>query len=314
MTKTIGFAVGLLSLLLLGGCFNTNGIKNGGLECNSGAVACPDGFLCKSGRCWKNGTGPDAGGPAADTPPRGADAAVAACTPSTPPYGPFATCSTIAPNLTTCDPVCQSGCDCGKRCVFDTQTGNSFTCEATSEPSGFVFVDPVAQCDPPNNNACAPGAVCLGDDVCGNLCYKTCRTAADCGTNSRCTRDLVLDINSQPVVPNVFLCSPPIELCNPTGTASCVNARAGFNCVFIAGLTGVQLTDATTCDCATLHNVPIAGKCTIIPDNCQPGAACVDGVCRRICSLKGTGSACPSTTGGVGCTSLYQSTQYGYCP
>ncbi len=293
MTRTIGFAVGLL--LLFCGCFNTSGITNGGLVCNSGAVACPDGFVCNSGKCWKNGTGPDA-----------------VCTPSTPPYGPFATCSTSAPNLTTCDPVCQSGCDCGKRCVFNLETGNSFTCETTAEPAGFAFVDPVGQCNSPNDNACAPGSVCIGDDVCGNLCYKTCRAAVDCASNSRCTRDLVLDSDGvTPVVPNAYLCSPPIEVCNPTGSAACANPRAGFNCVFLAGLTGQQAVDTTTCDCATLHSVAIGEKCSTIPDDCRPGAACVNGVCRRLCNLKATASPCP--TANVVCTPIYGSTQYGYC-
>jgi hypothetical protein len=311
MTRTIGFAVGLV--LLFCGCYNTDGIKNGGLICNSGTVACPDGFVCKSDRCWKNGTGPaaDAGGTNPDTAAPGSDAAVVACTLSTPPYGPFATC-TSAPNLTTCDPVCQSGCDCGKRCVFNLETGNSFTCETTSEPANFSFVDPVGQCNPPNNNACAPGSVCIGDDVCGNLCYKTCRAAADCGLNSRCTQDLVLDSDGQtPVVPNAYLCSPPIESCNPTGAAACANARANFNCVFIAGLTDVKIGDSTTCDCATLHSVAIGGKCSTTPDDCQPGAACVNGACRRLCNLKATASPCP--TGAGVCTAIYGSTQYGYC-
>lgn len=312
MTRTIGCVVGLA--ILLGGCFNTNSIKNAGLECNSVAGACPDGFACKAGLCWKNGTGPDAGGTGSDASNPGTDATVPiACTPSTPPYGPFATCSPSPANPNTCDPVCQLGCDCGKRCVFDSHTGNSFTCEATSESPNFAFVQPTGKCDT-NDTACAPGSVCIPDDVCGSLCYRTCRTLVDCGGKGRCTQNLVQDQNLQPLVPNVFLCSGPAESCNPTGTASCVNARAGFNCVFFAGLTGTQVGDATTCDCATFHDKSVGATCTSVPDNCQPGAACINNLCHRICNLQGSVSLCAGTTGGGKCTAIYGSSQYGYCP
>jgi len=209
----------------------------------------------------------------------------------------------------TCDPVCQAGCPCNHRCVLDSTNFSDFACESAT-PTGSTFVQPLGSCTLDSVDPCAPGSLCIPDDQCASLCYKTCRQNSDCPTNSRCTRTGLLDANSAPVS-NVYFCSPPIEDCNPTGTAACLTARANFNCVFLAGLTGVGNTDATTCDCVSLHTASVGSDCTAVPDSCVPGAACVDGTCRRLCNQKGTGSPCPTSSGG--CTAIYGSTRYGYC-
>lgn len=307
--RTINATFPALAMWALAACYNTNGLVNGGLVCGANA-SCPDGYTCKQevngsvGHCWKNGTGPDAGS-VADV---AAKPDVAACTAATPPYGPFATCSANQPiPNSTCDPICQSGCPCNRRCVLDEQTNTSFVCESAA-PTTTSFVPPLGSCEA-DPRSCAPGSVCVDDSVCKHLCYKTCRGDQDCGTGSRCTASTIVDNNNQPVK-NLFFCSPPTEACNPVGTAGCVTARSGFKCVFLAGMTGVAKDDATVCDCSSLHTVAVGQKCESSPDDCQAGAVCVSGTCHTICSLKGSTGGC---SGSGGCTPIYGSTTYGYC-
>ena len=230
---------------------------------------------------------------------------------ATPPFGPFpaANCSPDQPIAgSTCDPVCQGNCPCDRRCVLNAATYASFQCEGSAQaPSTFVPVQ--GTCTDTLAANCAPGSVCIADDVCPWLCFKTCRKDIDCPDKSRCSVLTLLDQASQPV-PNVFLCTPPTESCNPLGTATCATARTNFNCVFLAGLTGVANTDATVCDCRTLHDKALGAACSTLPDDCQPGAVCVNGICRQICDRQASGSACPS---GGGCTTVYGSTRYGTC-
>jgi hypothetical protein len=307
MTRTIAFTVGLSALLALVGCYNTNNVKNGGLVCGT-AGSCPDGFVCSdnkgmvasAGHCWRNGTGPT---------DSGTDQACAL------PYGPFATCSTSQINLastnsaSTCDPVCQSGCPCNHRCILDDQTNNAFLCEASTVPVGTSFIPPLGACNGASQGLCAPGSVCINDSICQNVCYRTCRTDEDCGNSSRCTDIAIYDNSSQPV-PGLFLCSPPIEQCNPTGSATCAPARANFNCVFLAGLTGVGKDASTVCDCGTSRVLEVGQKCQTALDNCKPGTVCVNGYCHTVCNMEGSGSPC---TNGGGCTAIYGSQTYGYC-
>jgi hypothetical protein len=185
-------------------------------------------------------------------------------------------------------------------------TYDRFECEGQPPPT---FVDVQASCTGSLSSSCTPGSVCISDDVCPWLCFRTCRKDLDCGSGSRCSVLTIWDQNSKPV-PNLFLCTPPIESCNPAGTASCATARTGFGCVFLAGLTGIGTTDATVCDCRTTHDKAVGAACSMLPDDCQPGAVCVDNTCRQICDRGATGTACPGT--GV-CSPIYGSTRYGYC-
>jgi hypothetical protein len=320
MNKTIECALGISALLALAGCYNTNSVKNGGLVCGTGGT-CPSGYLCKSdgpvgsaGHCWKNGIIPDA----SVTTKADADPGLA-CSTSDGTYGPFATCSASRTNPnSTCDPICQAGCPCKHRCILDENTSNSFTCEASPPPVDTSFVQPLGSCNGTNVGLCAPGSACIGDDRCPNLCYRLCRTDDDCSDKSRCTASGIVDPNTKETVANVNFCSPPIEACNPTGSASCGTARANFNCVFLAGLTGIANNDLTVCDCSTLHDKPVGQKCSTLPDDCLPGSVCVaistststNPTCHTVCSLKSSGSACPN---GGGCNPLYGSQTYGYC-
>jgi hypothetical protein len=314
MTKTIT-AFGFLACLA--GCYNTLNVKNGGLVCGPND-ACPDKFTCikdgadgQSGHCWRDGTGPDAGGNKTDASAPKTDVAnPLTCTTPDPNgvFGPFAACSPELPGTdSSCDPVCQSGCPCDRRCVVNETTWASFECEAAAQaPATFVPVQ--GDCGASRSASCAPGSICISDDFCPWLCYRACRKDTDCPKDSRCSGNTLYDISSQPVS-GVFLCTPPVETCNPSGTASCAAPRANFNCVFLAGQTGVA-NDSTICDCKTLHDKKLGTPCRLQPDDCQPGLVCVDKVCRQICDKQASGSACPN---GGGCNPVYGSTRYGYC-
>jgi hypothetical protein len=316
MTKTVAMTLGLLATLCLAGCYNTNSVKTGGLVCGVDD-ACPDGFACIKdsadglrGHCWRKGTGPDAGGSAPDSQaPRSDAAGPLACTTADPNgrFGPFAGCLEVLPNSSSnCDPVCQSGCPCDRRCVIDTDTYGRFLCEGTAQPvSSFVPVQ--GTCTGSASESCGPGSVCVSDDLCPWLCFKTCRADKDCPADSRCSEIGLVDEQSKSV-PNVRLCTPPREACNPTGTASCATPRANFNCVFLAGMTGVATTDETVCDCKTTHYKGLGTACQATPDDCQPGLVCVDRVCRQICERKA-----PACSSGGACSPIYGSSQYGYC-
>jgi hypothetical protein len=315
MTKMPKMMVGLLSWLFLVGCYNTNNVKNGGLVCGK-ADSCPDGFECRkdgltqgqSGHCWRKGSAPDSGSVMGDAPAPGRDATVGPlCTSSTRGIlgTPFENCNYSAPSNSSCDPVCQSGCACDRRCMLK-DTFDGFSCEDSAAPQNLIRTNGV--CDGSDSLRCEPGSVCVGDESCPWVCTKLCIKYEDCPKDSRCTRLTLVDLNRNPLT-DVSLCSPPIENCNPTGKADCGTAKPRLNCYFLAGLTGVTNTDATVCDCSTQHTNGVGAKCSSAPDDCQAGAVCVEGTCRTICS-KSSASSCPN---GSPCNAIYGSTQYGYC-
>jgi hypothetical protein len=322
MFKSMAWVLALASLVAFAGCYNTNGVKNGGLVCGAND-ACPEGFECQhegqpnqGGHCYRKGTGPtDAAVSTTDTGHPADSAGGAGCLVSTyPSLGPFTTsgCDPKNPYLypqSSCDPVCQTGCPCNQRCILDVSTNNSFLCEGSSA-AGMTLIAPLAACSAPNKGSCAAGSVCVDDIVCPSLCYKTCRGDADCSSNARCTA-VGIGSAGQSVLENLFLCSPPVESCNPTGSASCASPKTGFACVFLAGMTGVASSDSTVCDCASLHDKKVGERCSSAPrpDDCQPGAVCINGTCRTVCSLATTTSGCSSGK----CNAVYGSKQYGYC-
>jgi hypothetical protein len=314
MIKHIGMV--LLGAVALAGCYNTNEVKNGGLVCGAND-ACPEGFRClkdgasgASGHCVrKDGSRLSDGG--ADTSAPRTDANLPlACTAPAAPFGPFAGCQVTRPNeASVCDPVCQAGCACDRRCVIDQTAYDKFLCEpAAASAPGFVAAQ--GDCGGDRYTSCAPGSLCIADDLCPWQCFRTCREDADCPSNSACSLLSPLDRSGDPL-PNVWLCTPPTETCNPTGTAPCASGRANFACVFLAGLTNVTNTDATVCDCTTLHTRKLGSACTRAqyPDECAPGLACVDGYCRQVCDRQAPGQVCASG----GCSAIYGSARWGYC-
>jgi hypothetical protein len=284
MTKTLQFVLGFVAVGAIAACYNTSSVTNGSLVCSSDKK-CPDSFACQSdGYCWKNGTAPGS-------------------------CGPFATCSASEnPAGSECDPVCQSGCKCGQRCDLDPSNSKfGFVCKDTSTQASLV--QPLGTCSESAGTLCAPGSICMADAVCPNLCYETCRADQDCSPNTFCTQT-VISSDKGAIIDGVYLCSPPTEVCNPAGLAACGTPRSGFKCVFLAGLTGDQSTDAVVCDCATLHTKKLGEACMTTPDDCQPGLVCIDKTCHTVCNRAASAAACPK---GV-CTPIYGSTRHGYCP
>ena len=320
-TRSFRF-VCLSALFLLMGCFNTKGIQSGGLICGDKG-SCPDGFTCDKsldpqGRCYKSGevqktSNGDAG--------LGSDGAGASCqTPLSAQWGPFPGCTVKLPTATSsCDPVCQSGCPCDKRCITDNDAKTYF-CELSTPAEPFA--KHMEKCKLTSNSnaasSCTPGAFCLEDgskdnSVCGSLCYQTCRVDSDCPATTRCTANRILPADSTVAVSApMFICSPHRELCNPIGTnPTCLGSKgAGFACVLMASLTGGSASDEATCDCKAPYTIPIGGACLASNfETCVPGSVCVSGTCRQLCLLN-AGTGCPSKE----CQNPFSgSTKYGWC-
>lgn len=269
------------------GCYNVDGIKNGGLACASNYV-CPDGYGCRNGRCYKNGTD----GGSSPSP----DSDVGGLCPA--PFGPIAGCSRSVESGSTCDPVCQTDCACNQRCHL---SNTSFACQAVTATS---FLAEYQACQTNEGDTCRPGTICLAEaeSACGAHCYRFCREDGDCPTGSRC-RDAIA-IGDASVSSKVLTCSPPITTCNPIGSADSTRCTdAGFAC-YVFGATDPE---QTTCECA--GTIQAGGKCSQ-PHTCVPGYECVNSVCRRLCLLQASSNpAC----GAGRCVSVFGSTRYGTC-
>jgi hypothetical protein len=266
----LGFAVGLGI-----GCYNPK-IDEGAFFCDNDG-SCPAGFKCMFGQCYKNGK-PSTDGPVQPTdgsaPPT--DGGNMAC------QGPI-TCS--GPNAANaCDPVCQARCTCNQKCTFSADQG-AFVCKDV----GGVPREANDPCDQ-FNDACRAGTVCVEELElgCGAHCYRFCRQDSDCGLFARCT-NFIENPRTHATYP---ICSPRIELCNPTGkTPQCVGGnRPGgprpfptFSCYTLSG----THADEAVCDCA---GTKIEGdKCTL-EHSCRPGLECVnvagESLCRQLCTLE----------------------------
>ena len=151
-------------------------------------------------RCYKNKPSGDAGDDAGGTCMR----QELECSASPGPSG-------------ACDPVCQSGCACGEKCV-NPGAGNMCTPIAMPVQLNYDSCNPAA-------DRCRPGSVCLPEfqDRCGAHCYRFCRVDTDCGMNARCTGE-AQDPAGNPLY---RVCSARIEPCNPTGVAPACGPGAG---------------------------------------------------------------------------------------
>jgi hypothetical protein len=261
--------VALAAAAMFAGCFNPK-IVDGGLRCTEGGT-CPEGFRCSAdGTCKK-------GGPMA-------------CQPTSPHLDPICT-----PDPgTDCDPICQSRCDCG-RCNLD---GAKLTCMPPGTKQRGAVCDPDA-------DDCAPGNICLWD--CAKTvgrCYRFCGKGAI--THDELCDGQACDVpvnDSDGGVTDLFVCQPPLKVCNPVGTGmDCGNDALGC---YVDG-TGVS----TTCDCKG-KGQPGMG-CSVF-NSCVPGYRCITigtpptTTCLKTCRLGGTD--CPSGT----CMSAGGST-FGFCP
>jgi hypothetical protein len=294
MTKTsLVFSFVLVATGLVAACFNTKNIQSGGLKCapssdpNSPGV-CPDGFFCGEGHlCYRNGT-----------------QGVALCKAGERlPFGPQACFAPDPQQITsTCDPVCQSGCSCERRCQLtgDLNGGYSFDCVA---PPGPPQIEVFQACDE-TKDLCKPGLSCLpppGDSIgCISRCTRYCRADVDCPQDSQCIFQIDLAGDNR----KVLICSPPAVVCDPVqnGPATVCNPLTGDACYVFSD----RSPDLTMCDCA--GTIKAGGACQVI-HSCEPGHECVGGTCRKLCSLSAIGG-CPSREV---CTRYSTSTKFGIC-
>lgn len=285
---------GLLSpllLMLLGAvqlaCYKPN-ILDGGLKCaDAGAKACPEGFTCKLGFCYRPDAGAESRPP--DAPVDMVDARDASDAYDGPCFEALpASACTPAPGL--CDPACQSGCpSCTEKCSVNT-TG-ALTCNPPVAATVLRTVmqlcthDSLGTADQTDN--CGPGLVCLEEQSCSARCFQFCKNDDDC-TNSTCTRDVVGGQAGGQKVCDV----PFVDNCVPLlGTANTGCAGGAMAC-WLSPTSPIH----TFCDCP-FGATPSNGLCTRTRD-CVKGLTCVvppggqSAICLQVCRL---GSMeCPS--------------------
>jgi hypothetical protein len=286
--RAAAVTLGLAALLAVG-CYKPE-IPEGAFLCGA-EKSCPDGFQCVGSRCFKNKPSGDAGDDAGGSCMR----QELECSASPGPSG-------------ACDPVCQSGCACGEKCV-NPGAGNQ--CTPTLMPVQLNY----DSCNPATDR-CRPGSVCLPEfqDRCGAHCYRFCRVDTDCGMNARCTGE-AQDPAGNPLY---RVCSAKIEPCNPTGVAPACGPGAGadrlapaFGCYILSHMH----PDETVCECAGL--LPEGAPCER-EYQCVPGLECLkvggETRCRKLCTLEGGGVlppvVCPL---GQRCMPFMNARKYGFC-
>src|SRR4051812_44651408 len=138
-----GAATLLCALTVYVGCYNPH-VESGHLRCAATLPQCPDGFSCQSGLCV---TGTGMGGARAVGGSGGGTGVGGGAGGSTCANQIVPLCTPVQ-NSGVCDPVCQTGCPCGQRCVVGA---GGLKCVA---PTGGLTVGMVCT---PEADACAPG-------------------------------------------------------------------------------------------------------------------------------------------------------------
>ncbi len=287
----------LLALLaplvpMAAGCYNVDKIKNGGLACAPNYV-CPDGYGCRNGRCYENGT--DGGSST------GSDGGAGVLCPA--PFGPVAGCLRSVDPGSTCDPVCQTDCSCSERCHLNSA---KFTCKGYS---GTTYLSDYEACQAGSaaTDQCKPGSICLREvdvNACGAHCYRFCRQDSDCPAGSRC--NVQITDGKTVISDKVHTCSPPAVVCSPIGSAEGLKCAAtpGFACYSF----GPSDPDLTTCECAGTIQ---PGQACNQPHSCTPGYECVGSVCKKLCLLQAAATGVGCGTGK--CVSVFGSKRFGTC-
>jgi hypothetical protein len=281
---------GLLSpllVMLLGAialaCYKPN-ILDGGLKCaDAGAKACPEGFTCRSGLCYR----PDGGGESRppDAPLDMVDARDASDAYDGPCFEALPGCT---PGPGMCDPVCQSGCTgCRDKCSINTV--GALTC---NPPTVLMYPRTLMQSCTPDSEGmgrqsdnCEPGLVCIGEQSCFARCFKFCKNDGDC-TNATCTREVVVGQGGQKV------CDVPfVDTCVPLLGSANTGCGPGAMACWLSSASPTH----TLCDCP-FGATPSNGPCTRTRD-CVQGLTCVvpragePSVCLQVCRLGST--ECP---------------------
>jgi hypothetical protein len=258
------------ALLVLGsggfGCYKPQ-IKDGGLLCGDGG-ACPEGFKCRDGKCR-------------NTPPT-------VCAATKPHIDMICAAQPGSP----CDPICQTGCDCG-RCNL---AGYALDCTtAGTKQTGDI-------CNAAQDD-CAPGNVCLNDcDMKIARCYRFCATGS--ASNSSVCAGQMCDVpvnDPDGGTTELSVCEPPVRTCNPVGdSGDCGNSALGCY---------ITSDGVTACDC---KGTAQSGEACGTYNSCAVGFRCVyvngAATCFQTCLFGGSDCTAPQI-----CKQAPGSPTYGYC-
>jgi hypothetical protein len=232
-----------IPLVVFLGCYRPS-IASGGFKCAPGDV-CPDGFHCGPDKhCYSPGAGP----PCESTPP------VPSCT--------------NAAIGGACNPICQSGCDCG----WCTVASGATSC--TTEPKGTKNIGDI--CDPAKDADCALGLFCRPECQTTTIgrCYKFCASSDDCAAPTTCN-------TSSPTSP-ISLCSLPDPNCDPVALTGCPPSQNTLACYGNGA--------GQACDC--IGSAQQGDECAFT-HQCRPGLTCVSpgagipATCQPVCRSNG---------------------------
>ena len=250
-------------------CYKPN-VQDGGLLCADAGTKCPEGFQCHSdGRCH---SGPEQ-----------------ACQASVPHINPICT----GPSNSPCDPVCQSGCPCG-RCNL---VGKALMCTPPgSKQAGDL-------CNAASDD-CAAGNVCLND--CGGgvaRCFRYCGVGSNInqGVCQGQACDVPVDDAIDGGATNLTVCEPPAKPCtNPVGdSGECGSSALGCY---------ITSTGETVCDC---KGAGLPGTGCGPYNSCIAGYRCIQigaAKCFQTCAIGGMD--CPASQV---CKPAPGSPNFGYC-
>lgn len=223
------------------GCYQPH-VTPGGLKCALGSKSCPDGFTCVNDLCQAlSGAGGNAGSGGAGGAPTCANPVAPLCAPS---------------DLSSvCDPVCQTGCACGQRCLV--QAAGLGCATAT----GQKVQGQVCQ---PGIEECGPGLVCVQESCGTNLarCRRMCRDATVCAEGAACTHPVLLANQTQS---GQRACDLGDEPCDPYAATGCPDPA--LHC-YVTG------PSRTSCDCASGAELTEGQTCSAYND-CAVGLACI---------------------------------------
>ena len=258
----------LLTVMGLLGCYQPN-VTPGHLKCSLASKPCPDGFKCMNDLCLAEGAG-GAGGSAG----AGGAGGAPMCTNGEGPLCASTDSSAV------CDPVCQTGCACGLRCLVEAAGLGCAT--ATGEKTQGQVCQPGA-------DDCGPGLACVAESCGTNLgrCRRMCRDASVCRDGAACTRP-VLVANQLPSGQRA--CELGNEPCDPYAATGCPDPA--LHC-YVTGPT------RNSCDCPSGVGATEGEACSAYND-CAVGLACIQtgGAASRCVRL------CQSITDCLSCVAL----------
>lgn len=217
-------------------------------------------------------------------------------------------CQARLPRGATCDPVCQSGCECDQRCGIG---GDHVACLPSS--NGMKKLGD--SCSQTNSvDDCSAGNICLDEfePVCGKHCFRFCNVDAQCANGAHCTTPLTGGQRDL----DVKVCDNPPDPCSPIfGKGACSQADRplpAFGCYVM----GTGFPDEAVCDCA--GDIPENGLCQSERE-CKPGLVCIAEssgnatLCKRVCPLDQPTLAKTICGPTKACAALARSTRFGYC-